>query len=397
MPRMEQNAAAYATARSPQLQPETALPPGTAHEGDRAPSTRQLDHFFALSPDLLAVVSSQTHTWVRVNPAFITMLGWAEKDLLGAWFFDVVHPDDRERCKAVETTLRAGQKFVNFEHRAVCKHGGHRWISWHIVASVGYGLLFCVGRDVTLERRTLDSLRGLNNRTQRANTELEQFVNTAGHDLQEPLRTVSMYTELVMQRYGRELPPGSADLLRTISAANARMEALLQGLLEYGRLSQQPHTAGDLFETVSLETVFRQVLESLESAIAESSATITHDPLPDVHGNPTQLAQLLQNLFSNSIKYRRKEVPLHIHMDVEEQNASWQFRVTDNGSGFAHGDADRIFGAFKRLHGAEIPGTGLGLPISRRIVEHHAGRIWAEGEPGQGATFWFTLPNRRSA
>ncbi len=397
MPRMEQNASAYATARSPQLQAENAAASGISHDGDRAPSTKHLDHFFALSPDLLAVVSSQTLTWVRVNPAFATMLGWAEQDLLGAWLFDVVHPDDRERCKAVETTLRAGQKFVNFEHRAVCKQGGYRWIGWHIVASVGYGLLFCVGRDVTLERRTLDSLRGLNNRTQRSNTELEQFVNTAGHDLQEPLRTVSTYTELLMRRHGRELPPGSADLLRTISAANTRMQALLQGLLEYGRLSQQPHTGGDLFEAVSLETVFKQVLESLKSAITESSATITHDPLPEVHGNGTQLVQLLQNLFSNSIKYRRKEIPLHIHLDVEEQPAGWQFRVSDNGSGFAHEDADRIFGAFKRLHGGEIPGTGLGLPIARRIAEHHGGRIWAQGEPGHGATFWFTLPNRRSA
>lgn len=390
MPRIDSQAyaSAYATAR------KLHVTAGNQHENAVVSNTTQLDHLFALCPDLLAVVSSQTHTWLRVNPAFTTMLGFAEVDLLGAWFFDIVHPEDRERSKTVEAALRTGQKLVNFEHRAVCKQGGYRWISWQLVASASYGSLFCVGRNVTLERHTLHSVRALNSHLQQANAELEEFVNTAGHDLQEPLRTVSTYSELLMRRYGHELPAGSTELVSTIVAANRRMHALLHGLLEYARLSQQPNALIDPAETVSLGTIFDQVLESLKSAIAESSATITHDALPEVQGNRTQLARLLQNLFSNSIKYRREDAPLHIHLGVQKQEAEWQFCVTDNGSGFNPEHADRIFGAFKRLHGCEIPGTGLGLPICRRIVEHHGGRIWAEGRPGEGATFFFTLPNR---
>ena len=383
-------AAAYAVLQR-RLTDEDALSRGIS-EKNRESGATQLDHFFALSPDLLALVSSQTHTWVRVNPAFTTMLGWSEKELLGRWLFDFVHPEDRERCQTVESSLRAGQKFANFEYRVLCKHGGYRWIAWHASVSSGREVLFCTGRDVTLARSTLQSLRGLNRRIQRANEELEQFVNTAGHDLQEPLRTVSMYSELLMHRYGSELPAGSADLLAGIMGANRRMQSLLRDLLDYGRLSQQPNgVVADLSQTVSLESVFAQVLEVLKSAIAESSAVITHDPLPNLPGSASQLARLLQNLFSNSIKYRRPDVPLRIHLSVEQRKGGWQFCVSDNGRGFAREEAERIFGTFKRLHGAEIPGTGLGLPICRRIVEHHSGRIWAEGKPGEGANFWFTL------
>lgn len=394
MPRMESHAgaSAYATVRQRHVEPEKSSALQASHGNLVISAESYLHHFFALCPDLLGVVSSQTHTWMRVNPAFTTMLGWAEKDLLGAWLFDLVHPEDRERCKIFEASLRNGQKFVSFEHRVVCKYGGHRWIAWHTSASASQALLFCVGRDVTLARCTLDSLRALNNRVQRTNEELEQFVNTAGHDLQEPLRTVSMYTELLMRRHGRELPAPAAELASTIAAANARMQQLLRDLLEYGRLSQGAEPA--LFETVSLEAVFEETLESLKSSLEESSASMTHDPLPEVHGNGTQLLRLLQNLFSNSIKYRRNDVPLHIHLGVKKHGSEWQFCVKDNGRGFSSENADRIFGAFKRLHGRDVPGTGLGLPICRRIIEYHGGRIWAEGKPDEGATFWFTLPDR---
>lgn len=396
MPRVEPQAdpEAYAAVRARRLTGDDVLPDGISDK-NRTPSAAQLDHFFALSPDLLALVSSQTHTWVRVNPAFTTMLGWTEKELLGAWLFDFVHPEDRERCRTVENSLRAGQKFANFEYRVLCKHGGYRWIGWHTSVAGTHGLLFCTGRDVTLARCTLQSLRGLTRRIQRANAELEQFVNTAGHDLQEPLRTVSMYCELLMQRYGSELPAGAADLVAMMMGANKRMQALLRDLLEYGRLSQQPNgVVADLSETVSLESILAQVLEVLKSAIVESSAVITHDPLPDLPGSASELSRLLQNLFGNSIKYRRPEVPLRIHLSVETQKEEWRFCVSDNGSGFLPEQAERIFGTFKRLHGAEIPGTGLGLPICRRIVEHHGGRIWAQGKQGEGANFWFTLPAR---
>ena len=142
---------------------------------------------------------------------------------------------------------------------------------------------------------------------------------------------------------------------------------------------------------MSLEKLLPHTLSDLQLAMDESSAVVTHDPLPTILANTPQIAQVFQNLIGNAIKYRGSEPP-RVHLGVEREGAYWKFSVQDNGQGFRPDQADRIFGVFKRLHGREIPGTGIGLAICKRVVERHGGRIWATGTPGSGATFYFTLP-----
>ena len=167
-----------------------------------------------------------------------------------------------------------------------------------------------------------------------------------------------------------------------------RMQRLINDLLTY---SQVGRPEGAPVRLVSLEKLLPQTLSDLQVAIEESHAQISHDPLPAIQANAPQIAQLFQNLIGNAIKYRGPEPP-RIHVGVAREGSQWAFSVKDNGQGFRADQADRIFGVFKRLHGREIPGTGIGLAICKRVVERHGGRIWATGSPGTGATFHFTLP-----
>jgi len=356
----------------------------------------QLGHLFRLSPDLLALASFEPLRWVRVNPAFKSILGWSEHELIGRPLIDIVYPADLERFRAAKINLQEPAA-ANLETRLLCKGGGCRWVAWRIALDGQDGSLLFIGRDVTESRRAIKNLRNTRDRIQRENENLEQFVRTAGHDLQEPLRTLSMYSDLLLRSYGQQMPGNSTELLLQIFGAASRMQMLLRDLLAYARISQEAEPPRDRFKDTSLERIFDEVVESLQSLIEESSAAITHDPLPDVHGDETQLAQLLQNLLSNSLKYRRPGATVTIHFGVERKCGEWQFQMTDNGCGFESKHAEGIFLDFKRLHGREIPGTGLGLPICRRIVQRHGGRIWAEGRPDEGATFCFTLPTHAPA
>jgi PAS domain S-box-containing protein len=366
-----------------------------SHKGPKCASDLQLSHLFEISPDLLALASAEDQKWLRTNPAIRKVLGWNEDDLIGHPLLDIVFPADHDRVKAVEANVRQRGE-ATLEVRLICKEGGCRWIAWHIGHDQEAQSLLLIGRDVTQRRRAMKNLRVASVRMQRENENLEHFVKTAGHDLQEPLRTLSMYSDLLIRRHASDMPGQSVELLTQIFGAAGRMHALVRDLLVYASISRDEEDHCGTFTEVSLQDVFENALDSLKSSIEECSATITHDPLPEVQGDETQLTQLLQNLLSNSLKYRCPQGPVKIHIRVQEACGEWQFHIMDNGSGFDPKHAENIFLDFKRLHGREIPGTGLGLPICRRIVKRHGGRIWAEGRPGEGATFCFTLPTRSS-
>jgi signal transduction histidine kinase len=222
----------------------------------------------------------------------------------------------------------------------------------------------------------------------RANEDLEQFAYVASHDLQEPLRMVSMYVQLLARRYKGKLDADSEDFIKYAQEGAARMQALIHSLLEYSRVGSR----GAAFEWVACEAVFDQVMSNLQVARQESGAVITRDPLPIVQGSPIQLTTLLQNLLGNAIKFCGSETP-RIHVGVEPGGQEWLFSVKDNGIGIEPEFLERIFVIFQRLHSREsYPGTGIGLAICKKIVQRHGGRIWVESEPGRGATFRFTLP-----
>ena len=230
----------------------------------------------------------------------------------------------------------------------------------------------------------------------RSNAELEQFASVASHDLQEPLRMVTTYLELLRLRIGDRLDGDAVEFMDFAVDGAIRMNTLIKDLLEYSRVGSR----GQPFGPVNCEEVLSWTLSNLNVAIDESGAIITHDPLPTIVADETQMIQLIQNLVANAIKFR-SETPPEIHVGAEHRDWSsqgaadtWLFSVRDNGIGIDPQYAERIFQIFQRLHlRHEYPGTGIGLAVCRRIVERHGGRIWVESTPEQGSTFYFTLPD----
>jgi len=228
---------------------------------------------------------------------------------------------------------------------------------------------------------------------QTTNAELQHFAYALTHDLQEPLRMVVNFTQLLAQEYAGKLGK-DADKFISYSVQGAlRIEALLKALLAYWEVSERERGSLAL---IDCGAVLAKTLFNLQAAIAESGALVTSDLLPTVVAEEVLLMQLFQNLISNSIKYRGKETP-RIHVSAERDGDGWRFAVRDNGIGIDPQDADRVFGMFKRLHGSEIAGTGIGLAICKKVAERQGGRIWVESEPGRGATFKFTIPPPRRA
>jgi signal transduction histidine kinase len=235
------------------------------------------------------------------------------------------------------------------------------------------------------ERRRLEAARHI---LQRSNEELRQFAYVASHDLQEPLRTVASFTQLLVHRYGDLGDPDAAEFVAYIVDGVERMSTLIHDLLQYSSTGGSKTLPT---EPTSVEGALAEVLFALSASIDASGAAITYDHLPEVWVEKRSVITLLQNLIGNAIKYRGERPP-RIHISAESSDANWRFYVRDNGIGIAPEYRERIFGIFKRLHGKEIPGTGIGLAICQRIVQWHGGEIWVESEPGTGSIFLFTLP-----
>ena len=223
----------------------------------------------------------------------------------------------------------------------------------------------------------------------RSNADLEQFAYVASHDLQEPLRMVTAYTQLLAERYRGQLDENADKFIGYASEGAQRMQVLIQDLLAFSRVGRNGVTSG----SVDCNAVIAEVLLGLDPAIQESGATVTYGELPAVWADRTQVAQVFQNLIGNAIKFRGKEPPV-ISTQAEKADQRWLFRVSDNGIGIAAEYAENIFVVFQRLHArSEYPGNGIGLAICKKIVERYGGKIWMESEVGSGSTFKFTLPS----
>jgi PAS domain S-box-containing protein len=223
----------------------------------------------------------------------------------------------------------------------------------------------------------------------RSNEDLERFAYIASHDLQEPLRNVVSFSQLLARRYQGKLSADADEYIGYIVEGGKRMQALVQDLLEYSRV----HTKGQAFQEVESEEIIDRVLQNLTSSIQESDARIRTTPLPTILADPTQITLIFQNLIGNAIKFRRADVQPHIAISAEKMGEMWRFTVKDNGIGIDPAFFDRIFEIFQRLHTRDkYPGTGVGLAIVKKIIERHGGQIWVESEVGKGSTFHFTLP-----
>lgn len=312
-----------------------------------------------------------------------------------------MHPEDRQRVhEAVQAALDPqGSGIYAIDYRVLWIEGTTHWI-------VAKGQVFFEGKgtyrqavrftgtlmDITEHKRVEQELLTQTEALTRSNQELQQFAYIASHDLQEPLRMVSSFLQLLQRRYADQLDDMAREYIGFAVDGAQRMKSLINDLLQFSRVD----TRGELLHVVDVNTLLENTLEDLTVAIGESQAVITHDPLPHIRVDATQLRQVFQNLISNALKYR-SERPPRIHVGVADAGQAWRFSVRDNGVGIEPRYFERIFVIFQRLHArAQCPGTGIGLALCKKIVERHGGHIWVESQPDQGATFSFTLPKSAS-
>lgn len=329
----------------------------------------------------------------RFNHAFEHLTGYTASEVIGKEL-NMLFPEASrdESLNKIERTL-SGEHWESVEIPILRKDGDVRialWNSANIYAEDGRTLLATIaqGQDITERKQAEAKLKQSIAELERSNAELEQFAYVASHDLQEPLRMVSSYTQLLARRYRDKLDADADDFIAYAVDGSNRMQMLINDLLAYSRVSMR----GKPFEPTDCEAILSQICVNLQAAIEDSDAVITHDPLPTVVADVSQLAQLLQNLIGNAVKFRGEE-PLHVHVSAEQKGNEWVFSVRDNGIGIDPEYADRIFIVFQRLHNrGEYSGTGIGLAICKKIVERHGGRIWVESQSGKGSTFYFTIP-----
>jgi len=334
---------------------------------------------------------------VRNNAAHARGFGTTPDACVGKTDFDFFSREYAERTFAEEQEIiRTGHPIISQDQRIVRRDGTVVWGSttkmpWRDPDGRIIGT-FGLTRDVTATKEAEARLRKEHEELTRSNAELEQFAYVASHDLQEPLRAVASCVQLLKKRYEGRLDARADEFILHAVEGTKRMQALINDLLAYSRVGthQQP------FEPVDCSEIVEEALANLTVAVQESGATVTRDPLPTVMADPTHLTQVFQNLIGNALKFRAEDRKPLIHLTAKNAAGQWTFAVRDNGIGIEPQYFERIFRVFQRLHTRErYPGTGIGLAICKKIVDRHGGRIWIESQPGQGSTFYFTLPDRQ--
>ncbi|MCX9010721.1 MAG: PAS domain S-box protein [Candidatus Methanoperedens sp.] len=357
-------------------------------------SEKRYRNLIELTTDII-YLSDREGRQVFVNDAGYSLLEATPEEVIGYTWEKWIYPDDREKTyKKFREMIEHGTDLFGFENRFVSKSGRIIYLlhnarllrdeKGNISGTQG------IARDISERKRTEEERERWVAELARSNAELEQFAYIASHDLQEPLRMVSGFIQLLAKRYRDRLDKNANEFIDFIVDGTTRMQRMIEDLLAYSRVG----TRGKPFEPTDCEAVFNQAVTNLKVTIEQNNATVTHDPLPAVMADSTQMVQLFQNLISNGIKYRREEPP-RIHVFAQRKENEWIFSVRDNGIGIAPEFFKHLFQIFQREHPAkEYPGTGIGLAVCKRIVERHGGRIWAESEAGKGSTFYFTIPLR---
>lgn len=355
----------------------------------------QFRQLLEAAPDAIVIVGPQGDI-VLVNQMTETLFGYSRDELVGRAVEQLMpvrfrqgHHEHRDSYVKHAHTRPMGSGLELF----ACRKDGTEFpveISLSPLKTPSGMLVTAVVRDITDRKQAQQALELHAAELERSNNELEQFAYVASHDLQEPLRMITSYSQLLERRYREKLDGDALEFIDYVVDGAHRMQELINDLLSYSRVG----TRGREFEAIDMETVYQRVLSNLQLAIEEHQAEISRDPLPMVMADGLQLVQLLQNLIGNAIKFHG-DAPAKVHVGVvlHEDSNEAEFCVRDEGIGLERQYAERIFQVFQRLHGkSKYPGTGIGLAICKKIVERHGGRIWVESEPGKGAKFYFTLP-----
>jgi PAS domain S-box-containing protein len=329
------------------------------------------------------------------NPLAEDIFGYKAKDVLGRTVQEI-HTKEKVEASRFDRAIERVRDTGEYKYIVEQKKGdGSRFIESRVSGIYDYqdrlvGFVL-MSADITDQKNSEYALKKYSEDLERSNKELEQFAYIASHDLQEPLRTVAGFTQLIGRRYKGRLGADADEFIPYILEGVNRMQNMIQDLLAYSRVGTEARP----FETTDCGEAVKTAVSNLKAAIDDSGAEVAYDRLPVLKADGAQLVQLFQNLIGNAIKYRGGE-PLKIQISSVRENGLWKFSVRDNGIGFEPKYAEKIFKIFQRLHGkGEYEGTGIGLAVCKKIVERHGGGIWAESEPGKGATFYFTLPAAR--
>lgn len=343
-----------------------------------------------LAEEGIWVVDSNACT-TYVNQAMARMLSYTESEMLGRQICDFMDEQEQQITSQYVDRRKEGIS-EKHESKLKTKDGQDVWTyisTSPVMDEHGNMLSSCaLVYNITGRKKVEEQMLQLTEDLKRSNEELEQFAYVASHDLQEPLRAITSYTQLLAQRYQGNLDAKADKYINYVVDGASRMQQLINDLLAYSRLG----TRAQEFEMADCNAAVEQSLCNLQIAIAEKQAVINCDSMPTVMADEFQLVQLFQNLIANAIKFCCQDIPI-IHIAAIIQDNEWLFSVRDNGIGIDSEYADRIFIIFQRLHGRrEYSGTGIGLAMCKRIIERHGGRIWVDSQPGEGSTFYFTIP-----
>jgi PAS domain S-box-containing protein len=338
----------------------------------------------------LIVINADTHTILDANPRAIEMLGVDRSIIIGNICHKYICPQQKGKCPITDL----GMKVDRSERTMLMPSGKLVPIIKTVIPIMIDDRHYLLESflDITALKETEDELNRKTEELARSNLELQQFAYIASHDLQEPLRAISGFTELLQKRYQGRLDEKADKYIGFITEGSLRMQQMIQDLLAYSRVETQ----GREFEKTDSQESLDTALANLRVSIKENHAVITHDPLPEIIAEGEQITSLFQNLVSNAIKYHKPDVTPTIHIGVQQAGDNWQFSVADNGIGIDEKYGERIFKIFQRLHTRdEYPGTGIGLAVCKRIVDRHGGKIWIKSTLGEGTTFYFTIPMTR--
>lgn len=357
---------------------------------------------------------SENRQIVYMSPSSEKITGYGPQEFMNNpdLLTNIIHPEDRplflNHIKNLQDASHEGM-----ELKIVSKSGQIRWLA-HICSPLYMQHKFLgrriSNRDITdrknaeeelrkyrehleelVEQRTAE-LKKMADELTRSNKDLKEFAYVVSHDLKEPLQVIKGFLMLFEKRYKDKLDEKANEIIRFTVDGAKRMQELIKDLLEYSQVGNR----GKEFKPTDCSLILNKAISNLKVSIEESRAVVTHDTLPMVMADAIQLSSLFQNLIGNAIKFHGSEAPM-VHISTERKGDEWLFSVRDNGIGIDPKFADRIFAVFQRMHSSdEYPGTGIGLAICKKIVEHHGGRIWVESEPGKGATFYFTIPERQA-
>ncbi len=348
------------------------------------------DRIFDIDLDPMCIIDGKGRIR-EANRALVDMLGYDEEELCSRKFSDLAHSGDREDVGRELNQIKEGEKAAHLVVRTRSRDGSYRHLSWNIKKSPEGEYVFASARDITRLMEAKDKLREAQQEKEEVNKDLEAFSYSVSHDLRTPLRAISGFSQILREDHADKLDEEGLRLLEVVIDNTRKMGTLIDDMLAFSRLTRASFEK----DKVNMNQLFSDAYMIATEAVPDLREKIEVDiqDLPEGFGDLSLLKQAAVNLLTNAIKYSSGNERIDIEVGSTQREDAYVYYVRDNGVGFDMKYADKLFGVFQRLHSSsEYEGTGVGLSIVKRVINHHGGEVWAESEPGEGAVFYFSLP-----